>query len=55
MMLELVAQRGFRIICATHSPILIDAPETCVINLDHYVNRNVPLEQFGVEGASTIQ
>jgi predicted ATPase len=55
MMLELVAQRGFRIICATHSPILIDAPETYVINLDNYVNRNVPLEQFGVEGASTIQ
>ena len=55
MMLELVAQRGFRIICATHSPVLIDAPETYVINLDNYVNRNVPLEQFGAEGASTIQ
>src|ERR1019366_10266068 len=55
MLLELVEQRGFRIICATHSPILIDAPETYVINLDNYVNRNVPLEQFGVQGASTIQ
>jgi predicted ATPase len=55
MLLELVSQRGFRIICATHSPVLIDAPETYVINLDNYVNRNVPPEQFGVEGASTIQ
>src|SRR5271155_3238086 len=54
MLLELVDQRGFRIICATHSPILIDAPETYVINLDNHVNRNVPLESFGVEGASTI-
>jgi predicted ATPase len=55
MLMELVAERGFRIICATHSPVLIDAPETCVINLDNHVNKNVPLESFGVEGASTIQ
>lgn len=55
MLMELVAQRGFRIICATHSPVLIDAPETYVINLDNHVNRNVSLESFGVEGASTIQ
>jgi predicted ATPase len=55
MLMELIDQRGFRIICATHSPILIDAPETYVINLDNHVNRNVPLESFGVEGASTIQ
>lgn len=54
MLMELIDQRGFRIICATHSPILIDAPETYVINLDNHVNRNVPLEAFGVEGASTI-
>jgi predicted ATPase len=55
MLVELIDQRGFRIICATHSQILIDAPETYVINLDNHVNRNVPLESFGVEGASTIQ
>ncbi len=55
MLMELVDQRGFRIICATHSPVLIDAPETCVINLDRHVNKNVPLESFGVQGASTIQ
>ena len=55
MLMELVVQRGFRIICATHSPVLIDAPETYVINLDNYVNRNVAMQSFGVEGASTIQ
>jgi predicted ATPase len=54
MLVELIDQRGFRIICATHSQILTDAPETYVINLDNHVNRNVPLESFGVEGASTI-
>jgi predicted ATPase len=55
MLQELVTQRGFRIVCATHSPVLIEDPSTYVINLDHHVNRNVPLESFGVEGASTIQ
>ena len=55
MLQELVSQRGFRIICATHSPVLIEDPSTYVINLDNHVNRNVPLESFGVEGASTIQ
>jgi predicted ATPase len=55
MLQELVDHRGFRIVCATHSPILIGAPETYVINLDNHVNRNVPAEDFGVEGASTIQ
>ena len=54
MLVELIDQRGFRIICATHSQILTDAPETYVINLDNHVNRNVPLESFGLEGASTI-
>src|SRR5208337_2035754 len=34
MLKELVDQKNFRIVCATHSPILIDAPETYVINLD---------------------
>jgi len=55
MMMELVDQRGFRIVCATHSQVLVDAPETYVINLDNHVNRNVTTEAFGVEGASTIQ
>jgi predicted ATPase len=55
MMMELVDQRDFRIICATHSPIFIEAAETYVINLDRHVNRNVPIEDFGAEGASTIQ
>lgn len=55
MLKELVDQRGFRVICATHSPILIEDSETYVINLDRHVNRNVPLESFGAEGASTIQ
>lgn len=55
MMKELVDQRGFRIICATHSPIFLDDPDTYVINLDNHVNRNVPDATFGVQGASTIQ
>lgn len=55
MLYELVEQRGFRIVCATHSPVLVEAPETYVINLDNHVNRNVMSEAFGMEGASTIQ
>src|SRR5262249_54217658 len=55
MLKELVDQKKFRIVCATHSPVLIDAPETYVINLDRHVNRNLIPEDMGVEGASTIQ
>ena len=55
MLKELVDRRGFRIVCATHSPILLEDPDTCVINLDNHVNRNVPVESFGTEGVSTIQ
>ncbi len=55
MLKELVDQKRFRIICATHSQILIDAPETYVINLDNHINRNVIPEDMGVEGSSTIQ
>lgn len=55
MLRELVDQRGFRIICATHSPVLTEAEETYTINLDRHVNRNVMTENFGMEGASTIQ
>lgn len=55
MMMELVDQRKFRIITATHSPILIEARETYVINLDSHVNRTVLRTDLGVEGASTLQ
>ena len=55
MLMELVDQKKFRIICATHSPVLIEAKETYVINLDRHVNRNVMPDDMGVEGASTIQ
>ncbi|MDP9053671.1 MAG: AAA family ATPase [Acidobacteriota bacterium] len=55
MLMELVDRKGFRIVCATHSQVLADAPETYTINLDNHVNRNVTSAAFGVEGASTIQ
>ena len=55
MLKELVDQKNFRIIAATHSPHLLSAPETYVINLDRHVNRNVTTGPMGVEGASTIQ
>ncbi|HEY1341433.1 MAG TPA: AAA family ATPase [Bryobacteraceae bacterium] len=55
MLMELVDQKAFRIVCATHSAILTDAPETYVINLDRHINRNVVATDLGVEGASTIQ
>ena len=55
MMKELVDQRGFRIVCATHSPILMDDPDTYVINLDKHINRNIPDDSMGTSGASTIQ
>lgn len=55
MLKELAADKKFRIICATHSPVLIDDKETYVINLDNYINRNVPSDDMGVEGSSTIQ
>jgi predicted ATPase len=55
MLMELVEQKHFRIVCATHSPVLIEAPETYVINLDRHINKNVIPPDLGVEGASTIQ
>ena len=55
MLKELVDQKNFRIICATHSMELIEAPETYVINLDRHINRNVVDAGLGIEGASTIQ
>ncbi|SRR5581483_7174462 len=55
MLMELVDQKNFRIVCATHSPVLIEAKETYVINLDNHINRNVVAADLGIEGASTIQ
>jgi predicted ATPase len=54
MLMELVDQKRFRIICATHSPVLIEAPETYVINLDRHVNQNIVTTDMGIPGASTI-
>lgn len=55
MLLELADQKKFRIITATHSPVLIESPDTYVIDLDRHINRNIPDETLGTEGASTIQ
>jgi len=55
MLLELVDKRNFRIICATHSPVLIEAKVTYVINLDNHINRNIVDASQGTEGQSTIQ
>jgi len=55
MLQELVDQRHLRIVCATHSPALLDAKETYVIDLDRHINKNVIPSDLGVEGASTIQ
>ena len=54
MLKELVDTKGFRIVAATHSAHLLNAPETYIINLDRHVNRNVTTGPLGVEGASTI-
>jgi predicted ATPase len=54
MLMELVDQKKFRIVAATHSPVLIDAKETYVINLDKHINRNVVRTDMGVEGGSTL-
>ena len=55
MLFELVDRKKFRIVCATHSPVLIEAAETYTINLDSYINKNVLATDLGVQGASTIQ
>jgi len=55
MMMELVDQKNFRIIAATHSPVLTEAKETYVIDLDRHINRNVPAADLGIQGKSTIQ
>lgn len=55
MLKELVDQKNFRIIAATHSPHLLASPDTYVINLDRHVNRNITTGPMGVDEASTIQ
>jgi predicted ATPase len=55
MLKELVDQKQFRIVCATHSPVLLEDPATYVIDLDRHINRNVLTTNMGVEGASTLQ
>ena len=55
MMMELVDQKKFRVIAATHSPILLEAAETYVINLDNHINKNIADANLGIEGQSTIQ
>lgn len=55
MLMELVDQKTFRIVAATHSPVLIEAQETYVIDLDRHINRNVLPTDLPVEGQSTIQ
>ena len=55
MLKELVDRKDFRIVAATHSPCLLGAPETYVVNLDRHINRNIIRGDFGIEGASTIQ
>lgn len=55
MLFELVEKKNFRIICATHSPILLESKDTYVINLDNHKNKNVADLSMGVQGASTIQ
>lgn len=54
MLMELVDQKNMRIIAATHSPVLIDAKETYVINLDNYINRNIIPADMPAPGQSTI-
>jgi len=55
MLKELVDKKQFRVVCATHSPVLIEDAQTYVINLDRHINRNVMTTDMGVEGASTLQ
>jgi predicted ATPase len=55
MLKELVDQKQFRIVCATHSPVLIEDGQTYVIDLDKHVNKNVIPADQGIQGASTIQ
>ncbi len=54
MLMELVDQKRFRIVAATHSPVLLDSPDTYVINLDDHINRNVIPTDMPPPGQSMI-
>lgn len=54
MLKELVDVKKFRIVTATHSPILTEDKETYVIDLDRHINRDVVPDDMGVEGQSTL-
>jgi predicted ATPase len=54
MLMELVDEKNMRIIAATHSPVLIEASETYVINLDDYVNKNIIPTDLPPPDQSTI-
>lgn len=54
MLKELVDDKSMRIVAATHSPILLESPETYVIDLDAAINRNVIPTDQAEPGKSTI-
>ncbi len=54
MLMELIDEKKFRVVAATHSPILIESKDTYVINLDNYINRNVIPTDMPAPGQSTI-
>lgn len=54
MLKELVDDKDMRIVAATHSPVLIDNPETYVIDLDKHINRNELRTDMAVPGQSQI-
>jgi predicted ATPase len=54
MLKELVDQKQFRIVTATHSSALLDDKDTYVIDLDQHINRNIVPDDMGVEGQSTL-
>lgn len=54
MLLELVDRKNMRIIGATHSPVLLQAKETYVINLDNHINKNVVPADMPPPGQSMI-
>ena len=54
MLMELVDEKRFRIIAATHSPVLLESHNTYVINLDNYINRNIIPDDMPPPGQSMI-
>ncbi|MFQ5741500.1 MAG: AAA family ATPase [Acidobacteriota bacterium] len=54
MLMELVDEKNFKIIAATHSPTLLEAKGTYVINLDEHVNKTVVPTDLPPPDQSTI-